>query len=176
MDRVVRIAMIIKFNKRLAAVLLLAGEIIFYMISVARAENLVLARESVLRPSEISLTHFNHLFAPITVGNRQMAVVNIYSEYPDYAFAIEPAEGFACVDDVARAIVMLSDYVERQPSDEVLNQIRLLVEFVLHMQNDNGYFNNFIWADLSINTQYKTSVAEMNWWSFRALWSLERAL
>jgi len=43
------------------------------------------------------------------------------------------------------------------------------------MQNDNGYFNNFIWNDFSINTTYKTSVAELNWWSFRALWALESA-
>ena len=28
---------------------------------------------------------------------------------------------------------------------------------------------------LSINTTYKTSVAELNWWSFRALWALESA-
>lgn len=105
-----------------------------------------------------------------------MAVVNIYSEYPNYTYAIEPAEGFACVDDVARAIVMLSEYLKDQPDDDdVLAKTRMLVEFVLHMQNDNGYFNNFIWTDLSINTRYKTSVAEMNWWSFRALWSLETA-
>jgi len=43
------------------------------------------------------------------------------------------------------------------------------------MQNENGYFNNFIWNDFSINTTYKTSVAELNWWSLRALWSLETA-
>lgn len=104
-----------------------------------------------------------------------MAVVNIYSEYPDYSFAIEPAEGFACVDDVARAIVMLAEHVKIQPDKDVLRKIKMLVEFILHMQNDNGYFNNFIWPDLSINTQYKTSVAEMNWWSLRALWSLETA-
>jgi len=156
--------------------MLMLGGVIFSTISVVRAEYLAPQKESAVSSSRISLDHFNHLFAPITVGGTNMAVVNIYSEYPDYAFAIEPAEGFACVDDVARAIVMLADYVESQPSDEMLHKIKLMVEFILYMQNDNGYFNNFIWGDLSINTQYKTSVAELNWWSFRALWSLERAL
>ena len=55
------------------------------------------------------------------------------------------------------------------------NQLKSLTEFVLLMQNENGYFNNFIWNDFSINTTYKTSVAELNWWSFRALWGLESA-
>jgi len=44
------------------------------------------------------------------------------------------------------------------------------------MQNENGWFNNFIWDDLSINTSYKTSVAEPSWWSWRAFWALEAAL
>jgi len=43
------------------------------------------------------------------------------------------------------------------------------------MQNANGYFNNFLWQDGSINTSYRTSLAELNWWSFRALWALESA-
>jgi hypothetical protein len=43
------------------------------------------------------------------------------------------------------------------------------------MQNANGYFNNFLWPDGSINTSYRTSLADLNWWSFRALWALESA-
>ena len=124
--------------------------------------------------SEVSLEHFNHLFSEITVGQRQLGIVHIYSEYPDYAYAIEPAEGFTCVDDVARAIVMLSRY-QPTPAPQVLQQIKKLIEFVLYMQNDNGYFNNFMWGDLSINNSYKTSVATLNWWSLRALWSLQAA-
>ena len=123
--------------------------------------------------SLINLKHFNYLFAEIKPGDRKMAVIQIYSEYPDYSYAIEPAEGFACVDDVARAIVMLSNQLKIHPDDALLKKLKLLVEFVLYMQNANGYFNNFIWHDLSINTSYKTSRANINWWSFRALWSLQ---
>ena len=124
----------------------------------------------------VNLDHFNHLYKEIELNGKEVAIVHIYSEYPNYDFEIEPNEGFTCVDDVARAIVMLSKYLETNENDiEVLNKIKLLTEFVLQMQNDNSYFNNFIWNDLSINTSYKTSVAELNWWSFRALWGLESA-
>jgi hypothetical protein len=124
----------------------------------------------------INFNHFNHLYKEIDFNEKKVGIVHIYSEYPDYDFEIEPKEGFTCVDDVARAIVMLSKYLEENSDDEMAyNQLINLTEFVLLMQNENGYFNNFIWNDLSINTSYKTSVAELNWWSFRALWGLESA-
>ena len=124
----------------------------------------------------INFDHFNHLYKEIDFNEKKVGILHIYSEYPDYDFEIEPKEGFTCVDDVARAIVMLSKYLEENGDDEMAyNQLINLTEFVLLMQNENGYFNNFIWNDLSINTSYKTSVAELNWWSFRALWGLESA-
>ena len=54
-----------------------------------------------------------------------------------------------------------------------IQKVKKLTSFLLYMQNENGWFNNFIWDDLSINTTYKTSIAELNWWSLRALWALE---
>jgi hypothetical protein len=142
----------------------------------ARDGSLSPTEKAALNPATVNLDHFEHLFTEIEVGGKTVGVINIYSEYPDYAFAIEPAEGFACVDDAARAIVMLSG----QPHDdgydeETARKAELLIEFVLHMQNANGYFNNFLWPDGSINTSYRTSLAELNWWSFRALWALESA-
>lgn len=126
--------------------------------------------------NKVNLDHFNHLYKEINFNGKDVGIVHIYSEYPDYKFEIEPKEGFTCVDDVARAMVMLSKYLEENASDEVaLDKLIKLTEFVLQMQHENGYFNNFIWNDLSINTTYKTSVAELNWWSFRALWGLESA-
>jgi len=122
----------------------------------------------------INFDHFNHLYKEIDFKGKKVGIVHIYSQFPDYSYAIEPKEGFTCVDDVARAIIMLSKYFEENKSDkEILNKIKKLTEFVLQMQNENGYFNNFIWNDLSINTTYKTSIAELNWWSLRALWALE---
>lgn len=124
----------------------------------------------------INFDHFNHLYKEIDLNEKKVGIIHIYSEYPDYKFEIEPKEGFTCVDDVARAIVMLSKHLKtNEKDDEAFNKLKRLTEFVLHMQHTNGYFNNFIWNDFSINTTYKTSVAELNWWSFRALWALESA-
>ncbi len=124
----------------------------------------------------INLNHFNYLYEDISFQGKEVGIVHIYSEYPTYEYAIEPNEGFTCVDDIARAIVMLSKHIEVFGTNEnIINQILKLTEFVLQMQNENGYFNNFIWSDLSINTSYKTSIAELNWWSLRALWALEYA-
>ena len=126
---------------------------------------------------QVNLDHFNHLYHELAIGNDTLGIVHIYSEFPDYRFEIEPKEGFTCVDDVARAIVMLTHYYQYiGPSPTVLRQIKHMVNFVLYMQNDNGYFNNFMWNDLTINTTYQTTVAELNWWSMRALWALETVL
>lgn len=120
--------------------------------------------------------HFNHLYKEIDFKGKKVGIVHIYSQYPDYEYAIEPKEGFTCVDDVSRAIVLLSKYLSENDKDEIAQlKMERLTEFVLQMQHSNGYFNNFIWNDLSINTTYATSVAELNWWSFRALWGLESA-
>ncbi len=125
----------------------------------------------------INLAHFNHLYKEINLNGDTLGIVHIYSEYPTYEYTIEPAEGFTCVDDVARAAVMLSEYYTNvEARKDVLHQIKMLVNFILFMQNENGYFNNFMWNDYSINTTYKTTVAELNWWSMRALWALETAL
>ncbi len=131
--------------------------------------------EPILKNS-INFDHFNHLYKEIDFNGKKAGIVHIYSEYPDYKFEIEPKEGFACVDDVARALVLLSKYLkENKKDEEAFANLKKLTEFVLQMQHENGYFNNFIWNDLSINKTYKTSVAELNWWSFRALWGLESA-
>jgi len=124
--------------------------------------------------SRISYAHLDHLYAEATVGGERVGVLNIYSEAPDYRFAIEPREGYACVDDVARAMVLLAADPQLDPAR--LNQLDMMTRFVLQMQADNGYFHNFIWQDGRINREYRTSLAELNWWSLRALWGLEAAL
>lgn len=159
--------MLFKNNKNILIIVI----ILICFVSCAKNKETI----SVLKDN-INFDHFNHLYKEIDFKDKKVGIVHIYSEYPDYKFEIEPKEGFTCVDDVARAIVMLSKYLEEDVKDEMaLDKLIKLTEFVLQMQHENGYFNNFIWNDLSINTTYKTSVAELNWWSFRALWGLESA-
>ena len=119
----------------------------------------------------INLEHLKHLYAAVTLENgKEVGVINIYSEYPDYEFEIEPNEGFTCVDDVARA--MMIDAIRSSDGKELQAKYDLMAEFLLYMQAENGYFHNFIWHDLSINKTYRTSLAEPNWWSWRAFWAL----
>lgn len=121
----------------------------------------------------VNINHLKHLYAEVTLENgNEVGVINIYSEYPDYTYTIEPNEGFSCVDDVARALVFLSAYTENSNNPEIEIMIDKMIRFLLSMQAENGYFYNFVWGDMSINKTYKTSVAEPNWWSWRALWAL----
>ncbi|MBL4745011.1 MAG: hypothetical protein JKY08_01455 [Flavobacteriaceae bacterium] len=130
-----------------------------------------------MQNSTVNFNHFNYLYQDFSLNGVAVGVVNIYSEYPNYNYAIEPNEGFTCVDDVARAIVLLTGRLEGlENPNPTLDKIKKLTEFVLQMQHENGYFNNFVWRNGSINTTYKTSVANLNWWSLRALWSLETVL
>ena len=139
----------------------------------------VIAQEYISDPllnDAINFSHFNHIYKEIDFKGKKIGIVHIYSSYPNYNYDIEPNEGYTCVDDVARAIVMLSKYLKVFGNDEIaLEKMKNLTEFVLQMQNENGYFNNFLWGNLTINTTYKTSVAQLDWWSLRALWGLESA-
>ncbi|SEN61952.1 hypothetical protein SAMN05192583_3167 [Sphingomonas gellani] len=170
---------------RTARAALLSGPLLFAPLLFACADPTVGARARLAPVADasvapVTLRHVDHLFAEAVVGGEQVGVLNIYSVAPDYRFAIEPREGYACVDDAARAMVLLSAIPQSEPAR--LRQLDLLTRFVLRMQADNGYFHNFIWApgpdsrESRINREYRTSLAELNWWSLRALWGLEAAL
>ena len=101
-----------------------------------------------------------------------MAIIHIYSNYPDYAYVGDDDEGIACIDDAARAAIFYLEYYKAYNDTASLNKCNKLIEFILYMQAENGFFYNFIWEDGTINKTYRTSVAEPNWWSWRALWAL----
>jgi len=125
----------------------------------------------------VNLTHFKNLYKEIDFKGKKAGIIYIYSNYPAYepVTSIEES-GITAVDDVARAIVVLSEYIKIYGTDDdSLDKIKKFTEFILAMQNENGYFNNFIYADYTINTTYVTSVANLNWWSLRALYGLETA-
>jgi hypothetical protein len=121
---------------------------------------------------EVNKDHLDYLYDKIQIDGKEIAIIHIYSNYPDYAYVGDDDEGIACVDDAARAAVFYLEYYEAYNDSNSLNKFNNLIEFVLHMQAENGLFYNFIWEDGSINKTYRTSVAEPNWWSWRALWAL----
>jgi len=119
----------------------------------------------------LNYQHLDYLYKEVVLPNGENGgIIHIYSNYPNYNFDIEPKEGFACVDDAARALILLSQ------DKSQIQKAKRLTSFLLYMQNKNGWFNNFIWEDLSINTNYKTSVAKPSWWSWRAFWALKAIL
>jgi len=120
----------------------------------------------------VNKSHLDYLYKEIEMNGRQMAVIHIYSNAPEYNYVDDADEGYACVDDAARAAIFYLEYYKAYNDNSSLNKYYKLVEFLLFMQAENGFFYNFVWKDNSINTTFKTSVAEPNWWSWRALWAL----
>jgi hypothetical protein len=120
----------------------------------------------------VNKSHLDYLYKEIVLDGKEMAIVHIYSNAPDYKYVGDNDEGYACVDDAARAAIFYLEYFKAYNDSSSLYKYYNLVEFLLYMQSENGYFYNFIWEDNSINKTFKTSVAEPNWWSWRALWAL----
>ena len=125
--------------------------------------------------SLVNTSHLDYLFQKIKAGNKEMGIVHIYADYPDFKYVEAKGEGIACVDDAARADVFYIKYYSLKRNPDVLEKIRMLTNFLLYMQSKNGFFYNFIWKDYTIDTTYKTSVAEPNWWTWRAIWALAEA-
>ncbi|MCX6151262.1 MAG: hypothetical protein NTX22_12100 [Ignavibacteriales bacterium] len=123
----------------------------------------------------VNTNHLDHLYQEINVNGKTMGIIHIYSEYPDYNWVKDEDEGIACVDDAARAAILYLKYYKMYSDTLNLVKAKNLIEFVLYMQQENSYFCNFIWQDYSINKTYKTSVAEPNWWTWRAVWALTEA-
>ena len=126
-----------------------------------------------LTPDLVNLDHLRYLTEPVTIDGREMAVVHIYSETPDYTWKDAAGEGLSAVDDVARAaIVYLWEY-ERKGQADLLDEAKRCLEFVLYMQADDGEFYNFV-TDKSgtINRTGNTSYKSLGWWAMRGFWAL----
>ncbi|CNH19483.1 Uncharacterised protein [Yersinia pekkanenii] len=126
--------------------------------------------------SLVNAEHLDALYQKVTVANKtELGLIHIYSEFPDYRWVKDPIEGVSAIDDVARAAIFYQRQYQSTGSAADLEKVKSLVEFILYQRADNGYFYNFIYPDHSINKEYKTSVAEPNWWTWRALWALTQA-
>ena len=53
----------------------------------------------------VNKSHLDYLYKEIIVDGKEMAIVHIYSNAPDYKYVGDDDEGYACVDDAARAAV-----------------------------------------------------------------------
>jgi hypothetical protein len=121
----------------------------------------------------VNLDHLRYLTQPVTIAEQEMAVVHIYSEYPDYEWVDDADEGLSAVDDVARAAVVYLWEYERTGDESLLEQARRCLNFVLYMQADDGEFYNFVFdTEGTINRTGGTSYKSLTWWAMRGLWAL----
>lgn len=123
----------------------------------------------------VNTNHLDHLYEEISVDGNKLGIIHIYCEYPDYKWVGDSDEGIACVDDATRAAIFYMNYSRKFNDSPSQHKAARLIEFVLHMQAENGFFYNFILSDYSINKIHQNSIAQANWWSWRALWSLTEA-
>jgi hypothetical protein len=126
--------------------------------------------------SLVNMKHLEHLYVPVTFSNgKKAAGIYIYAEAPDYHLVTDSDEGFTCVDDVARAALVYLRNKNFSGDTAKQNKVLKLIDFILEMQSENGYFYNFLFLDSSINTDGKTSINTPGWWSWRALQTLTEA-
>ncbi|CUU07895.1 Por secretion system C-terminal sorting domain-containing protein [Candidatus Thermokryptus mobilis] len=122
---------------------------------------------------DINLKHIDYLVEKVVMDADTVAIIHIYSNYPDYKYVPALGEGIACVDDATRASVAYLMHYERFRDQHSLNQAKLLLKFTLKMQAEDGGFYNFVYEDLSINKFGQTSNNDsFKWWACRALWAM----
>lgn len=151
----------------------LTGLIGLVMVLAGSHVAAVRGQEDTMRAGLINLEHLRFLTEPVRFDGQPMAIVHIYSEYPDYGWVDAAGEGIAAVDDVARAAIVYLWYYEQTGDARALEQARLCLEFVRYMQNDDGTFYNFVLDSRgTINTEGQTSYRSLGWWAVRGLWAL----
>ncbi len=156
--------------------------IIFYLtvfnlfIVACKNKNVTIQTATIKDSLLVNTKHLDHLYTPVHFLNGENAAgIYIYAEAPDYHLVGDSDEGFACVDDVARAALVYLRSKNFLTDTAAQNKTANLLRFILQMQSRNGYFYNFLFPDSSINTTGKTSVDTPNWWSWRALQTLTEA-
>lgn len=124
----------------------------------------------------VNTSHLDKLYTLVTFPDHLPAAgVFIYSQYPDYHPVDANGEGYTCVDDVSRAALVYLRSSKILSDTAMQSKLYHLIQFVLEMQSDNGYFYNFLFTSNTINTAGPTSINNPNWWSWRALQALTEA-
>src|SRR3972149_12236392 len=76
---------------------------------------------------EVNKAHLDYLYEEIQIDGKEMAVIHIYSNYPDYAYVGDDDEGIACIDDAARAENFYLEYYKAYNDSTSLSQFNKLV-------------------------------------------------
>ena len=152
---------------KMKAELLLFAAILFLPFCGDANEQRVISTNSLVNTS-----HLDALYQETNIEGELMGIIHIYSDYPAYNWVGDDDEGIACVDDASRAAIFYLRNYQLKKDSASLTKSERLIEFLLFMQSENGFFYNFIFEDHSINRTHKNSINEPNWWSWRAMWAL----
>jgi len=119
-------------------------------------------------------THLDYLSEDVPLGGDTCRIVHIYAHAPDYHIVPDPEEGTACVDDVARAAVVLLRHFELTGDPVSRCKAEGYLRFIMYMQTPEGLFYNFVHdRRLRINKAHPRSRADgLYWWACRAVWAL----
>ncbi len=164
------------YNKRISGVFMSEIKKIKIFLLTFSILFLFSSREYAQEPEHVknlvNTSHLDSLYEEININESIMGIIHIYSDYPGYKWISDDDEGAACVDDASRAAVFyLKEYDAGKDTAALLKAERLM-DFLLFMQSDNGFFYNFIFDDHTINKTHKNSVSQAGWWSWRAMWAL----
>jgi hypothetical protein len=129
--------------------------------------------------------HLASLTWTFPAGGKEIAALAVYAEpeetaagviYRPRAAAESGPEGVACLDDVARAVVLGLGAWEQERDALGKRLARRWLEFVAYMQGEDGRFTNFIVDGAGRrNMGGQTSYPGGAWWTARALWALGTA-
>ena len=148
----------------------------FILLACTKSANSQTPIPAVKDTGLVNTSHLDYLYTPVTFSTgTQAAGVYIYAEAPDYHLVEASGEGFACVDDVARAVLVYIRSSKFSTDTAVQAKAFGLLRFILEMQSANGYFYNFLFGSGIINKGGVTSLDNANWWSWRALQALTEA-
>lgn len=125
--------------------------------------------------SPVNLNHALNLTDSLMVDGESLSFIYIYADAPDYKPVIASGEGITCVDDVGRFLEVLETEIIRHNRNDLLPIAAGMTRFLLSMSRDDGLWYNFMHEDGSINTEYRTSTAEFQWWAIRGLRGLTAA-
>ena len=124
------------------------------------------------------LQQLARLTAPVAAAGERACAIAVYANAEDRAIAAADLgfEGVACVDDVGRAVVLLSDVWEATRIPLVRAWTETLVEFLHYMQLPDGRFVNFVvdWEGRR-NGGGPTSFAGGGFWHARGVRGLAKA-
>jgi hypothetical protein len=125
------------------------------------------------------LRQLARLTRPVPAAGPRALAVAVYSDSDGVTFAARESgsEGVACVDDAARALVLLTDLWEATGNQHLKTWAEGLLEFLLFMHDGAGGWVNFIHSwEGDRNAAGLTSVAGSNFWQARATAALASAV